>query len=285
MEKIIVGFILIFVSAYIIVLARDIWKHKTETKNEKGNFFLFGIFTCMVQFFSTFGISDFALSIPVYRGTKTVDDGILPGTLLTATAIPGALIAIIYITSVEVDMITLLICVVSQVLGVFTGVRFVARLNGKVIKRIMGICITVSTVIMLIKMIGFGASGGELYGLSIGTLIAIAPVFFILGALNMVGFGTKAPAMSLLLSLGLSPLAVLPVVLSCCTFGSINGGIQFVRFGKYQRKVALASSTIGLIGVIVGANFVKGLDTTVLQWIMLGIMVYTAYTMLKPEKN
>lgn len=224
------------------------------------------------------------MSIPVYRGMKLVDDKRLPSTLITATVVPGAIISAIYITSVEVDMKTLICCVASHVAGTFLGVKLVSKLSGAAIKKIMGVCITIATVILLTKLLGTGASGGEAIGLEWSQLAFVIPLWFMFGALNMIGFGIKAPSMSILLVLGLSPLAVLPIVLSCCTFGSINGGVQFIKSGSYQRKIALASSTFGIIGVVLGASFVQNLNTTALQWIMVGIMIYTAWSMLKPEK-
>ncbi len=68
-------------------------------------------------FFSTFGISDFALSTVLYRARKLVDDAKLPGTLNTQCAIPVAVIALAYISSIDVDQMTLVLLIVSQMIG------------------------------------------------------------------------------------------------------------------------------------------------------------------------
>ena len=68
-----------------------------------------------------------------------------------------------------------------------------------------------------------------------------------------------------------------------CTASSALGGVQYVRRGMYQRKVVLAYSTVGFIGIGAGFLFVMNLPQTVLQVIMLAITVYTGVSMLRKK--
>jgi uncharacterized membrane protein YfcA len=130
-----------------------------------------------------------------------------------------------------------------------------------------------------------GGQGGTLIGFSAKQLFIVLPAIFILSALTMVGFGMKAPSIALFLTLGLDARTALLIVLSCCAIGTTNGAFRYIKSGRFQRKVVLASSIFGVIGVVIGSFFVQALNVDVLQWIILALLVYTAISMLKPKKK
>lgn len=282
--KLLMAAILAMGLIYIGFLVPDLRKKRDELRAEPGKNWQIALITFLIQMFATFGISDFAMSTPLYRGMKLVDDGRLPGTLVTAAGVPMTAISLLYISSVSIHPTTLALCVAAQALGSIVGVRLVSHLSAQVIRKSMGVAITVSAAVMLVKMVGFGAGGGTRLGFSAGMLCWMLPVVFLLGAVNMIGFGVKAPLMALYLSMGLSPLAVLPLVMGGCCAGTLNGAVQYVRTGRYQRRIAAVSAVAGTAGVFLGAQFVEHMNVTVLQWIMLGVMLYTAYTMLIKKK-
>ena len=269
---------------YIAFLIPDLRKNRAALAAEPGHNGKIGVITFIIQGIATLGVSDFAMSTPVYRGMKLVDDARLPGTLVTAAAVPMTAISLLYISAVTIEPWTLLLCVLCQAAGSLAGVRLVSRLSARVIRTGMGVAIAVSAAVMLVKLIGMGSGGGDKLGFSAGTLCFLLPVVFLLGALNMIGFGVKAPLMALYLSLGLSPLCVLPLVMGGCCAGTVGGAIGYVRSGRYQRRIAAVSALCGTAGVFLGAQFVERMNVTVLQWIMLGVMLYTAWTMLKKQK-
>jgi uncharacterized membrane protein YfcA len=53
-----------------------------------------------------------------------------------------------------------------------------------------------------------------------------------------------------------------------------------IKLNNYSRKITLATSTFGVIGVLVAVFVVKSLDVSILQWIVLGIIIYSAVSML-----
>jgi len=275
----------LLIAAYGCVLGRDIFAHRAELREEKGSPALIALATAGIQFLATFGMSDFSLSIPLYRGAKWVDDRRLPGTLFNAAVIPGALISILYISGADVQPATLLCCIISQSLGCMAGANMVSRMNGNTVRTAMGVALLFSAAVIVVRSFLPGAEGGELTGFPVTTLIWLCPVYFGLGVLNAMGFGVKSISMALLMTLGLSPLSVLPIVLASCGVCCCCGAVQFLRKGMYQRRIALISTFAGSAAVLAGAGLVKSISTSTLQWIMVGVMCYTAYTMLKKPRQ
>lgn len=284
MLKILIYAFALLIAVYAGILGRDLWKNRSRIKEEKGNVLVICAATACIQFLATFGISDFNVSIPIYRGAKWVEDERLPGTLLNAAVVPGAMIAILYVSGTAVDTATLLGCIIAQSFGAAIGGRIVSGMKGENIKKAMAIALLASVAVIVIRTLSSGSEGGSLTGFGIGTLAWLIPVYILFGIATTLGFGVKALSMALLMTLGLSADCVLPVVIGACGFGAGSGAIQFIKKDRYQRKIALCSSLAGVVGVVIGANFVKGLPTDVLQWIMVAVMLYTAVTMLVPRK-
>ena len=273
------------IMVYAVVLLGDLRRHRSELAQEPGRPLAIALATAFIQFLATFGVSDFNVSIPIYRAARWVDDRRLPGTLMTATVVPGAIISILYISGSLVELPTLVCCIAAQSIGSLVGGRLVSSLPAKVVRIAMAVLLLASTAVLLLKIVLGDASGGSLSGFPAATLLWLGPVYFCLGIINTLGFGVKAISMALLLTLGLSASYVLPVTLSGCCVGSCCGAIQFIRSDCYQRKITLVSSIAGTAGVVIGASLVQSMSTDVLQRIMVVVMLYTAVTMLRPVKK
>lgn len=57
--------------------------------------------------------------------------------------------------------------------------------------------------------------------------------------------------------------------------------INFVKTGDYARKVSLAITVGGIIGVIIAAKFVTGLNLEVLTYIIICVIIYTGVTYIR----
>ncbi len=112
MVKILLLLIVLVNGLFAFRFFTDFMKHKREAWAEPGNNVLLAVWGAVCFFFSTFGISDFALSTVLYRARKLVDDAKLPGTLNTQCAIPVAVMALAYISSIDVDQMTLVLLIV-----------------------------------------------------------------------------------------------------------------------------------------------------------------------------
>lgn len=258
----------------------DFMKHKKEAWAEPGSNILLAIWGAVVFFLSTFGISDFALSTVLYRARKLVDDTNLPGTLNTQCAIPVAVMALSYISAISVDQTTLVLLIVSQMVGAYFGPRFVVKMPVKNIRTFMGVGLVLAAFFVVAGKFGLLPSGGEATGLTGGKLLLGMVLLLIYGALNNVGVGSYAPTMATVYALGLNPAIAFPVMMGACTFSVPVGAVEFVRLGKYGRKITLFSSIFGILGVLAAVFIVKSLDTGMLQWVVAGVILIAGLNLL-----
>src|SRR5699024_3821655 len=110
--------------------------------------------------------------------------------------------------------------------------------------------------LMLMSQLNLIPSGGDAIGLEGGKLIFAVIVNFILGALMTAGIGLYAPCMVLVYFLGMSPKIAFPIMFGSCAFLMPIASIKFIKEGAYNRKAAMAFSTIGALGVLIAAYFV-----------------------------
>lgn len=281
--KIVLVLIVLVNGIYAVRFFVDFFKHKKEAMSEPGNPILMALYTGVAQILGTFGISDFALGTIVYRKAKWVSDENLPGTLNTACTIPVAVMAIAYISAIAVDPITLVVCIVAQMVGAFIGPRIVAKLKASTIRTCMGIGLFVAGVFILAGKFGFIPQGGVDAGLSGAKLVLAAVLIFVYGALNNVGIGSYAPTMATIYALGLNPAVAFPVMMGACTFSVPTGSMEFVRIGNYSRKVTMFSTIFGVIGVLCAVYVVKSLPTAALLWVVAVVVFYTSITMIVSE--
>lgn len=261
----------------------DLIKNRHTLKNETNRNWLLAIASPIIFFFSSFGISDFAISTILYRRMKLVTDKILPGTLNTQCVIPVAVMALAFISVIQVDVTTLLVCIIAQTIGAYFGPRFVVKLSAQTIRRFIGTGLLVATLFILAGKLNLIPSGGIATGLS-STKLAIAAIcLFIFGALNNIGIGSYAPTMVTVYALGLNPAVAFPIMMGASTFSIPIGSLEFIRFGQYSRKITLFTSTIGVLGVFLGVYLVKRFDVSMLQWVVAAILLYSGASMLLNE--
>ena len=280
---IILMLIIIMNGIFTIRFIQDLMRNKNKLKNETNNHLLLAISSPIIFFFSTFGISDFAISTIFYRKMKLLTDKILPGTLNTQCVIPVAVMALAFISVIEVDMITLVVCIISQMLGAYIGPRFVVKLSIRSIRLFIGMGLIIATIFILLGKLNLIPSGGIETGLSDIKLIIAAICLFIFGALNNVGIGSYAPTMVTIYALGMNPVVAFPIMMGACTFSVPVGSLQFIKFGQYSRKITLFAATFGVAGVLTGVSLINQLNVSALQWIVAVILLYSGINMLMQE--
>lgn len=280
---VIIVLISIMNAIYTIALFYDSFLRRDELKEEKGHPLFLALYTCFAQFIGTFGFSDFAISVVVYRKLKLVEDLKLPGTLNTACTVPVAVMAFAYTSSVEVDHLTMVVCVIAQVFGGIIGSKYVVRLNENKLRLCMSIALLGVLFFMLAGKFGFISNGGDAIGLTPLKLIIAAILIFIFGALNIFGLGSFAPTMATLYALGLNPAVAFPLMMVATAFALPVGSIKFIKTGLYGMKIALFSTIFGVLGVLIAVYVVKGLNSSLLKWIMILVITYTSVSMLWQE--
>ncbi|GAB78255.1 Uncharacterized membrane protein YfcA [Austwickia chelonae] len=265
---------------FVVTLVKDLHHHRHQLWEEPGNRAQMAGSQAIIYFFSTFGISDFAIGSALYPKVKWVVDRKLPGTLNTACVIPVAVMALSYISSIETDLFTLGLAVLAQVVGAFFGAPVVAKLPARIIKWGIIAGLLVAGGLILMHKTGLSPSGGDATGLTGGKLLAFGVLSLIYGALNNIGIGSFALTMATVYSMGMDPRVAFPIMMAACTFSVPIGSVQFIRHDAYARKLTLFSAVFGSLGVLVAVFFVKSLNVSALQWVVLGVIAYTAVSML-----
>jgi len=131
------------------------------------------------------------------------------------------------------------------------------------------------------KQLNLFPAGGDTLGVR-GALLAIALVGnFALGALMTLGIGLYAPCMILVSLLGMNPKAAFPIMMCSCAFLMPAASMRFIRERSYSLRAALGLAIGGVPGVLLAAYIVKSLPLSVVRWMVIVIVVYTAVTLIR----
>jgi uncharacterized membrane protein YfcA len=235
----------------------------------------------VTNFFDYLGIGSFATTTALFRAFGLVPDQLIPGTMLIGHTAATLAEAFISIAIIEVEMTTLVLIIFAHMLGSWLGAGFVSRWPRRKIQLGMGAALLGAAALMLCKILQLFPSGGETLGLAGGRLLVGLAGSFVIGALMTIGIGNFAPSLILFGLLGMNTRAIFPLMMGSCAFLMIVGGIQFMRRATYAPRPALGLTLGGVFGVLLAAYVVKELPLTVLRWLVLAVVVYTAASMLR----
>lgn len=283
--KAILILVVIVNGAFAVTFIRDLIAHKGETMKEPGNPIVLAISSFIIFLLSTFGISDFAISASLYPKAKWVDDKKLPGTLNTQCVIPVAVMALVYISAINVGLATMIIAIVAQVVGSYLSPRYVVKLPANIIKKFVAAGLFIAAALILAGKFGIYPSGGDAISLTGVKLVILGVLSLVYGALNNIGIGSYALTMATVYTLGLNPAVAFPIMMGACTFSVPVGSMQFVKLNSYSRKLTLFTSTLGVLGVLIAAYVVKSLNVSALQWVVAIVIIYSAVTMLMSTRK
>lgn len=263
---------------YSLVLIRDFRKHKEEL--EPVSWIKTGIIGFVVNFFDVLGIGAFAPQTALLKFTRQTEDRVLPGTLNVANTIPVLVQAIIFITVVEVEPVTLILMLISAAAGAILGAGIISKLPEKNIRLIMGVALLITAGFMFARIMNWIQGGGSAIGLYDGKLVIAVSVNFILGALMTAGIGLYAPCMALVFALGLSPQVAFPIMMGSCAYLMPPASVKFIKAGAYNRKAVVGMAIPGIVAVLIAALIVKSLPLDALRWMVLVVIIYTSTVML-----
>lgn len=270
-----IGFSIIFIKDYV--------KHKNELENN--SFAKLSGIGFLVNFFDALGIGSFAPATALLRIFKQTEDRVIPGTLNVSCTIPVICEAIIFIKVIDVEIITLIVMLGAATIGSWIGAGYVAKLPEKSVQKLMGTALLITAVVMIMSKVGLMPLGGEAIGLTGWKLILAGFVNLILGALMSAGIGLYAPSMAIVFVLGMSPRVAFPIMMGSCAFLMPVGSIKFIKEGSYNRKASLAITIFGTVGVFIAAFLVKSLSLNILTWLVILVVTYTSYTLIKASNQ
>lgn len=276
MVKILLGLIVLINLGFLFYFVRDLLRHRAEVMTEPAATWALPFSSFFIFLLSTFGISDFAISTALCPKAKWVSIKKLPGTLNTQCVIPVAAMALSDITAITVDIKTLAICIIAAVIGAYIGPRFVVKLPADTIKKFVMVGLLIAALMILAGKFNWIPANGTATSLSGWKLIMTAILLFVYGALNNIGIGSYALTMATVYAMGLNPPADFPIMMGAATFSVSTSSIQFVKLADYSRKITLFTSTFGVLGAVF---FVKSLDTSMLQWLVIIVLLYSAISM------
>jgi uncharacterized membrane protein YfcA len=249
-----------------------------------GGLFLLGTVT---DFFDTLGIGSFATTTAILRLGHIVDDENIPGTLNVGHAIPTITEAVIFIIILGglIDLPTIVTMVIAGGIGAWFGAGVVAHWPRRTIQRGMAIALVVTAAFMAIRMLlnlSHTAGTPGLAGLALITAVAGSVV---IGSLTSLGIGNYAPTMAMTYMLGMNEKAVFPIMAASASLILPAAALRFYRAGRFDRRAAIGLAVGGIPGVLIAAFLVKELPLSVVKWVVVGVLLYTAITLWMASRN
>jgi uncharacterized membrane protein YfcA len=235
----------------------------------------------VTNFFDALGIGNFAPTTAYYKVRRRVADENIPGTLNVGHSLPVVVEALIFISAVAIDVVTLVTMIASAVVGAWLGVGVVSRLPRRAIQLGMGAALLVAGFLFAAKNVNWLPGGGAELGLHGARLIFAIAVSFVLGALMMLGIGLYAPCLILVSLLGMNPVAAFPIMMGSCAFLMPIGGERFARTGRYDLSAALGLTLGGVPAVLIAVYLVKSMPIVWLRWLVVLVVLYAAVLMLR----
>jgi uncharacterized membrane protein YfcA len=175
----------------------------------------------------------------------------------------------------------LILLIAASVLGMWLGAGVTCKLPRRKVQIGMGVALLVAATFLLMKIFGKEVTGGLDLGLH-GTNLWIGIIGnFVLGALMSLGIGLYAPCLVMISLLGMSPKAAFPIMMGSCAFLMPVGSKQFIRKGSYNLRAALGLALGGIPAVLIAAYIVKELELKKVMWLVVAVVVYTAFSMLR----
>ena len=235
----------------------------------------------VTDFFDTLGIGSFAPTTAIYKLRRMVADERIPGTLIVGHTPSAIAEALIFVTAILVDPVLLVTAVSSAAAGAFLGAGIVAHLPRRAIQITMGVALLIAGSVFAAINLGALPGGGvamSLGGWKFGLAVAIN---FVLGSLMSAGIGMYAPCMITLALLGMHPIAAFPIMMGSCALLQPVASLRFFQTGDFAWGASLGLAFGGVVGVLVAAYIVKTLPLTALRWLVIVVIAYAAFAMLR----
>jgi uncharacterized membrane protein YfcA len=239
----------------------------------------------VTNMFDTLGIGSFAQQTAIFKFRKLVDDRVIPGTMNVGNTIPTVTEALIFMSVVAVNPVTLASMAAAAPVGAVLGAGVVSRMSRTRVRLGLGYGLSAVALIMLADRLHWMPVGGEAIGLT-GLKLAVAvAVSFVFGALQTIGVGFYAPCMATVFALGMHPKTAFPIMMTATAMLMAAGSARFVKEKAYDRKAAFALTLFGVPGVLLAAFVVKSLPLDVLKWVVLGVVLYTSAEMFHSARR
>lgn len=286
---------LILAAEFLFVLgyaARDILKSKKAQMAGRERYVKNALIGFVTDFFDTLGIGCFAPTMFAFKVTGALPkddagrdrDDLVPGTLNIGHCWPVITEALLFMDFVAVEPLTLVGLLAAACLGGWLGAGWVSAWPVNTVRIAIAACLLVTAAVVVMKQFGIGPYSGvneALLGLHGIKLIIALAVNFVLGVLMNLGFGLYAPCMGMLLALGMDVGAIFPIMMGSTAIQMPFSSVVFIREGKYDPKSVVMLGIFGTLGVFTAFFLVRQMDLTLLLYLVIAVMVYTAVIYLR----
>jgi uncharacterized membrane protein YfcA len=102
---------------------------------------------------------------------------------------------------------------------------------------------------------------------------------------DTLGIGHYAPSLVLFSLLGMDLHAAFPLMAGAGAFAGVIASLRFLHKGCINQRAALGLTLGGIPAVLLAALVVKSLPLDVLRWLVVVVIVYTAFAMLRAARN
>jgi uncharacterized membrane protein YfcA len=239
----------------------------------------------ITNFFDPLGIGSFATTTAAFRARRMVSDELIPGTLNVGHTPPTIVQAIIYITVIAVDRVTLVLLIGASVAGAWLGAGIVSRWEKRRIQRGMALALMATALLIVLRMTGAFPGGGDALGLRGVPLAAGVVGNAVLGALMTLGIGLYAPCMAMVSLLGMNPTTAFPIMMGSCAFLMPVASLRFLQARRYDRAAAIGLAIGGIPGVLLAAFLVKSLPLDAVRVLVVIVISLTAATLWRDSRR
>ncbi len=233
----------------------------------------------VTDFLDTLGVGSFATTSTALKLGKLVEDEDIPGTLNVGHSIPTMLEAILYITVIEVELVTLVAMIGASAVGAWFGAGLVAHWPRRTIQRALAVGLLATATFIFLREVRVFPSGGDALALTGVALLVGVVVNALIGSLTSLGIGNYAPCMALVSLLGMNPIAAFPIMMGSAALTLPLAAARFIPARRFDRRVALGLTIGGIPGVLVAAFLVTSLPLVAVRWLVVGVLVYTSALM------
>lgn len=233
----------------------------------------------VTDFLDTLGVGSFATTSTALKLGKLVEDEDIPGTLNVGHSIPTMLEAILYITVIEVELVTLVAMIGASAVGAWFGAGLVAHWPRRTIQRALAVGLLATATFIFLREVRVFPSGGDALALTGVALLVGVVVNALIGSLTSLGIGNYAPCMALVSLLGMNPIAAFPIMMGSAALTLPLAAARFIPARRFDRRVALGLTIGGIPGVLVAAFLVTSLPLVAVRWLVVGVLIYTSALM------
>jgi uncharacterized membrane protein YfcA len=233
------------------------------------------------MFLDALGIGCYAPTTACFKFRGTPPDELIPGTLNVGHNLASSIEAVAVISVVAVAPSLLVGMIGSATLGAWLGAGMVSRLSRASIQAWMGAALLIAAVFFALANLGALPAGGTAIGLEGWRYAVAVGASFVCGALMTVGIGAYAPMMAMLGLLGMHPLGAFPIMMGSCALLQPVACLRFFQSGRFAFGTSLGLTLGGVVGVLIALYIVKSLPLHLLRWLVLIVVTYAAFTMLR----